>query len=243
MQSLTSPACRLKDRGGSKYDVAPKTRKRTRLGGRDAEVEEGENYHAADASLQSSRHRTRAPAAPPRGPPPAGRGVVGGGGRLSASAGALLIEWRRHADRGRRVKDVMIGDVLTIDASASIAEAAQRMRDGNVGVLPVVENGRLRGILTDRDIVVRAVANGADPSTTAVGDCTTWDTVCARADSPVDEVMEVMAECQMARLPVVDGDNCFIGIVTLSSLALRSAERGEALHTAQEVSKRSARVA
>ena len=166
-----------------------------------------------------------------------------GAGLIAASAAALLIERRRHADRGRRVKDVMIGDVLTIDASASIAEAAQRMRDGNVGVLPVVENGRLRGILTDRDIVVRAVADGADPSTTTVGDCTTWDTVCARADSPVDEVMEVMAECQIGRLPVVDGDNCVIGIVTLSSLALRSAERGEALHTAQEVSKRSARVA
>jgi len=161
----------------------------------------------------------------------------------SACAAAALIERRRRARWGRRVKDVMIGDVLTIAASASITEAAQLMRDGNVGVLPVVDDGRLRGIVTDRDIVVRALAAGADPSTTPIGDCATWDTVCAWPESPVDEVMEVMAECQVGRLPVVDEDNCVIGIVTLSSLALRSADGDEALHTAQEVSKRSARVA
>jgi CBS domain-containing protein len=116
------------------------------------------------------------------------------------------------------------------------------MRDGNVGVLPVVEHGRLRGILTDRDIVVRAIADGAAPSDTRVGDCATWDIVCARPESTVDEAMEVMADCQIGRLPVVDTDNRVIGIVTLSSLALRSRKQGDALETAQQVSKRSARV-
>lgn len=180
---------------------------------------------------------------PLAGAQPGRKGLWAGAGLLAASAAALLLERRRSAARARKVKDVMIGDVLTIDASASIAEAAQRMRDGNVGVLPVVEDGRLRGIVTDRDIVVRAVAVSADPGTTRVGDCATWDTVCARADSPVDEAMAVMAECQIGRLPVVDADNRVIGIVTLSSMALRSAERREALHTAQEVSRRSSRVA
>jgi CBS domain-containing protein len=160
----------------------------------------------------------------------------------TAAAGALLL-FRRRGTNNRLVKDVMIDDVMTIDASATLMEAAQRMRDGNVGVLPVVEGGLLRGIVTDRDLVVRAMADGADPAATRVGDCATWDIVCARADSPVDEAMEVMAECQIGRLPVVDGENHVIGIVTLSSLALRSRKRDDALETAQEVSKRSARAA
>jgi len=162
---------------------------------------------------------------------------------LAAATATALLQGRTRRRRARRVKDVMIDDVITIDASASIAEAARRMRDGNVGVLPVVEEGRLKGIVTDRDIVVRAVAIGADPVTTRVGDCATWDTVCARPNSPVDEVMEVMAECQIGRVPVVDNDNCVVGMVTLSSLALRSRKRGEALQTAQQVSRRSSRAA
>src|SRR5262245_58570091 len=171
------------------------------------------------------------------------RGLPLGAGVLAAATAAALLQRGTRRRRARRVKDVMIDDVITIDASASIAEAARRMRDGNVGVLPVVEEGRLKGIVTDRDIVVRAVAIGADPVTTRVGDCATWDTVCARPNSPVDEVMEVMAECQIGRVPVVDNDNCVVGMVTLSSLALRSRKRGEALQTAQQVSRRSSRAA
>lgn len=166
-------------------------------------------------------------------------------GLLTAAAAlaALLLRRRLRARDGRSVRDVMIGDVLTIDANATLLEAAQVMRDGNVGVLPVVEDGRLRGIVTDRDLVVRGMADGAVPSMTRVGECATWDIICARGESSIDEAMEVMAECQIGRLPVVDVDNRVIGIITLSSLALRSSKQGDALETAQEVSKRSARVA
>ncbi len=164
-------------------------------------------------------------------------------GLVAMAATAALLRRRARAAGARTVRDVMIDDVLTVDASATLTETARRMRDGNVGALPVVEDGRLRGLVTDRDLVVRTMADGADPSTTRVGECATWDIVCARADSPVDEVMEVMAECQIGRLPVVDAGNHVIGMVTLSSLALRSRKRENALETAQEVSKRSARAA
>ena len=165
-------------------------------------------------------------------------------GFLAASAVAAAFFLRRRARaNGRTVGDVMVNDVLTVDASEPIWQAAQVMRDGNVGVLPVVEEGRLRGIVTDRDLVVRGLAEGADPSGMRVGDCATWDIVCARRDSPIGEAMEVMAECQIGRLPVVDEDNRVVGIVTLSSLALRSRKKEDALETAQEVSKRSARAA
>lgn len=163
----------------------------------------------------------------------------------AAVGGALFRRSRSRAASERSVRDVMVDDVLTIDAEATLMDAAQLMRDGNVGVLPVVENGRLRGIITDRDLVVRAMAEGAVPAMTRVGECATWDIVCARPESSIDEVMEVMADSQIGRLPVVDGDNRVIGIITLSSLALRSPKpkRDEALETAQEVSKRSARAA
>ncbi len=175
-----------------------------------------------------------------------GSGLWAGAGLVAASAAAILVQHARAANgraSGRKVKDVMIDDVLTVDASDTLVEAARRMRDGNVGVLPVVEDGRLRGIVTDRDLVVRAMADGFDASTTHVGDCATWDLVCARPNSSVDEAMEVMAECQIGRLPVVDAENHIVGIVTLSSLALRSRKKDNALETAQAVSKRSARVA
>ena len=150
---------------------------------------------------------------------------------------------RRTAFHGMTVGDVMVDDVLTIDAGEPLLQAAQLMREGNVGVLPVVSEGRLRGIITDRDIVVRGIAEGAVPGMTKVGECASWDIVCARRDSSIEDAMEVMSDCQIGRLPVVNHDNQVIGIVTLSSLALRSSAKGEALETAQEVSKRSSRAA
>jgi CBS domain-containing protein len=87
------------------------------------------------------------------------------------------------------------------------------------------------------------MADGVDPALTRVAECATWDIICAQAESSLEDAMEVMADSRIGRLPVVDADNRVIGILTLSSLALRSSRQGEALETAQEVSKRSARAA
>jgi CBS domain-containing protein len=165
------------------------------------------------------------------------------GAALVAGAALLALRAASGHRRGRRVRDVMVEDVVSIAPSATILEAAQKMREGNVGMLPVVENDVLRGVLTDRDIVVRGVARGADVTTTRVSECATRELACAEADWDIEDAMRVMAECQIGRLPVTDGENRLIGIVTLSSLALRSRERDEALNTAREVSKRSARIA
>jgi CBS domain-containing protein len=160
-------------------------------------------------------------------------------------AGATLLALRATSGRrhGRRIKDVMVGDMVTVPPSATILEAAQKMREGNVGILPVVENGVLRGVLTDRDIVVRGVARGADATTTRVSDCATRELACAQPDWDIEDAMRVMAECQIGRLPVTDGQSRLIGIVTLSSLALRSRKRDGALNTARAVSRRSSRAA
>jgi predicted transcriptional regulator len=176
------------------------------------------------------------------GVPPAylwiGAGILG-----AAVMAAMMRNGGRSANRGRTVGDVMVKDVLTIEASASIQEAAQRMREANVGVLPVVEAGRLRGVITDRDLVIRGLARGMDPAQTPVRYIATEDLACARADWDVEDAMQVMSDCQVGRLPVIDDEHRVIGIVTLSSLALRSREQTEALDTAKEVSKRSARSA
>ncbi len=155
-------------------------------------------------------------------------------------ASASLVD---AAGRRDHVRDVMVGDVVVIDASASLVDAAVTMKEANVGILPVVSGGRLRGLITDRDIIVRAIAEGADPATTLVGDCATRDLICARPDTAVGEAMEVMAECQIGRLPVVNDEDQIVGMVTLSSLALRSSDENDALHTAQQVSKRSSKAA
>jgi CBS domain-containing protein len=178
---------------------------------------------------------------PPRAEPSRWLWLLVGG---AAGAAAMLASRRARGALGwgaRRVEDVMVRDVETIDASASLVQAAQRMRDANVGVLPVVEAGRLRGVLTDRDIVVRGVVRGTDPASLRAGEVASRDLVAARPDWPVQQAMDTMAMHQVGRLPVVDDSERVLGIVTLSSLALRSARQDEALDTAKEVSRRSAR--
>jgi CBS domain-containing protein len=138
-----------------------------------------------------------------------------------------------------KVRDVMVHEVVTIEPSASLAEAAQRMREANVGILPVVEDGEVRGVITDRDLVVRALAKDADLTSTVVGDCATADPVVAHPDWNLDRAMETMARAQVGRLPVVENDNTLTGIVTLGSLALRSKQDRETLQAAKAVSRRS----
>src|ERR671936_125556 len=140
-----------------------------------------------------------------------------------------------------KVEDVMVRDVVTIEPSATLYEAAERMRDANVGVLPVIEAGEVRGVLTDRDLVVRAMAGRADPFATTVAQCATPEPRCARPDWDVDKALEVMAEEQVGRLPVLDEDDHLVGMVTLSSLSLRSRAEKQALGAAKQVARRSAK--
>jgi CBS domain-containing protein len=141
------------------------------------------------------------------------------------------------------VQDIMVRDVVTIDASATLLEAARLMRDANVGMLPVMEAGVVRGIVTDRDLVVRAMSQDIHPSGVSVSECLSEPPRCAEPDWSLDEAMDEMAQQQVGRLPVVDSAGGVIGVVTLSSLALRSRKQQETLETAQEVARRSERAA
>lgn len=145
--------------------------------------------------------------------------------------------------RSRKVGDVMIRGVVTIHPSATLLAAAQLMRDANVGVLPIVENGALRGLVTDRDLVVRAMARGVDPEATPVRYFESDEVIAAQPQWDVEEALQVIRRFQIGRLPVVDDNGQLVGIVTLSSLALRSPGQDGAFEAAKEVARRSARAA
>jgi CBS domain-containing protein len=141
----------------------------------------------------------------------------------------------------KKISDVMVRDLVTIDTSASLVYAANTMRETNVGMLPIVDGDRLRAVLTDRDLVVRAVARQADLTTTRAVECATEQPLTARPDWTVDRALEVMAREQVGRLPVVDDEGRLVGIVTLGSLVLRGQQDTRALETAKQVSRRAAK--
>jgi CBS domain-containing protein len=123
-----------------------------------------------------------------------------------------------------RVADVMTPGVETTTSSEALRDAARTMRKGDFGAMPVVDDGRLVGMLTDRDIVVRAVAEGLDPMSARVGDVASPSPVAVAPDQDLDEAMELMAEYRLRRLPVVDGER-LVGVVSQADVALEANEK------------------
>ena len=126
---------------------------------------------------------------------------------------------QQHYD-AQSVGDIMTRPPRTVDATASVMDAATLMREGDFGDVVVLEEGQLCGILTDRDIVVRVLATGDDPSTVRVGDvCSRVLTTVSESDGIGDAVRLIRAKA-VRRLPVVDDDGKLVGIVSLGDLAL-----------------------
>ena len=138
-----------------------------------------------------------------------------------------------------RCREIMTTDVRTIASSTPIREVAATMRDADVGSLPVIENGRLAGIVTDRDIVVRALANGHDPST-PVGDAMTSDVFSVKPDDFVFEAIRLMGDKQVRRIPVVSDDGALAGIIAMADIALEMEDDREIAETLEEISSGSA---
>jgi CBS domain-containing protein len=130
-----------------------------------------------------------------------------------------------------QIKDVMTADVSFVNADTSILEIARKMRDHDIGSTPVVENDRLVGMVTDRDIVVRLVADGGDGRVKTARDAMSPRVLYCFGDETVEAVLENMGDQQVRRLPVVDRDKRLIGVVSLGDLALSGKRRaaGEAL--------------
>lgn len=133
------------------------------------------------------------------------------------------------------VSDIMSTDVQAVEPQDSLRRAAELMQELDVGALPVCDGERLLGMLTDRDITVRGVAQGLDPDATAVSDIMTGEVEFATADQDTAEVMRVMGEKQIRRMPVVDQDRRLVGIVSIADLALR--QPGHIDSTVREISE------
>ena len=119
-----------------------------------------------------------------------------------------------------KVKEVMTKLVEFVRPETTVQEAAGKMKDLNVGPIPVCEGERVLGILTDRDIVVRAVAEGRDARTTRVQDVMTRDVVCCTEDDDVKDAARLMKEHQIRRVVVVTANKRLAGIVSLGDIAV-----------------------
>ncbi len=123
-----------------------------------------------------------------------------------------------------KVESVMTSGPATCDADDSATDAAKAMRDGNFGAVIVLEEGRVSGILTDRDIVVRAVADGRDPDSVKVGTIATSDATTLSPGDSIDDAVQRMRDANVRRLPVVEGTEA-VGIVSIGDLAVARDER------------------
>ena len=130
----------------------------------------------------------------------------------------------------------MTADVSFVGPDTPILEIARKMRDGDIGSTPVIENDRLAGIVTDRDIVVRVIAEGGDVRTKTARDAMSPGILYCYADDSVEAVLENMGGRQIRRLPVVDSDKRLVGVVSLGDLAL-SGKRKAAGEALQEISQ------
>jgi CBS domain-containing protein len=130
----------------------------------------------------------------------------------------------------------MTPDVSYVEPNTPILEIARKMRDADIGSTPVVEDDRLVGMVTDRDIVVRLVADGSDVGTKTARDAMSPGILYCFADDSVEAVLDNMGDRQIRRLPVVNRDKRLVGVVSLGDLSLtgRNKATGEAL---QEISQ------
>jgi len=139
-----------------------------------------------------------------------------------------------------KVQDVMTKDPACVTPGASIREAAQLMQREDIGIVPVVdEQGtkRLVGVVTDRDIAIRIVAEGRGGDTRVSEIMTTRDLATCSADDDIAEVMEAMADEQVRRIPIVDGGGLLVGIVAQADIVRKTRDSERAERTVEQISQ------
>jgi CBS domain-containing protein len=136
---------------------------------------------------------------------------------------------------GTSIKEIMTRDVRACEPNATVADAAKVMAQGDVGPVPIVEDGRLVGIVTDRDIVVRVVAEGRDANVTTVKEIASTDLITVAPGDDLDVALNLLAQRQVRRLPVVEGER-LVGIVAQADIARLGKDKktGEAV---EEISR------
>lgn len=139
-----------------------------------------------------------------------------------------------------KLKEIMTPDPEVVRPEANLQEAARLMRDLNVGLIPVCDGDRLQGMLTDRDITTRAVAEGLDPSTVRVMQVMTPEVVSCYEDQDAEEAVSLMEENQIRRIIVLNRDKKMTGIVSLGDVAVRVGRDQLSGETIEQISEPSA---
>lgn len=134
------------------------------------------------------------------------------------------------------VNEIMSERVQTIEPEANLTQAAQKMDDLNIGALPVCRDSELIGIITDRDIIIRAVSAGLDPKITPVTDAMTSPAVTCFDDQTIDEAARLMSRKQLRRLPVLDRNRRLVGILSIDDLIVDLPDKRIALDLMQKLS-------
>ncbi len=122
------------------------------------------------------------------------------------------------------ISEVMTPDPISLTEDATVAEAARQMRDYDIGDVLIADMRGLRGVLTDRDIVIRAIATGRDPNTTLVSEILSAHPVCVKPGDPLTKAVEIMRRHALRRLPVCEGER-LMGIVSIGDLAIEQDSR------------------
>lgn len=137
---------------------------------------------------------------------------------------------------GQSIRDVMTSNPCSIDAEKSVAYAAKMMKEEDVGLAPIVEGDKLVGMLTDRDIAIRVVAEGRNPDQTKVREVASNQVVTIDPQQELDEALRIMAKHQVRRLPVVEEDGRLVGVVAQADIA-REGDDSRTGELVEEISK------
>lgn len=143
----------------------------------------------------------------------------------------------KNRNSGQHARDVMTPNPKCVSEGDSVRDAARIMVQEDTGVVPVVDGKKCIGLVTDRDIVVRLVAEGKDPANARVNEAMTKSVRSVKEDTPVDEVMDLMSKAQIRRVPVVDQNDELVGIVSMGDLATETDKDGKLGQTLESISE------
>jgi CBS domain-containing protein len=134
-----------------------------------------------------------------------------------------------------KIREIMVTEIQAAEPDDTLEDVAVMMRDNDVGAIPVVEDGELIGIITDRDIVVRCVAEGRDPAEVAADEVISGDLQTIAPEAGIDEARRMMGDSQIRRLPVVEGGR-LVGMLSLGDLAVKTGQEEEIAKALEDIS-------
>jgi CBS domain-containing protein len=137
----------------------------------------------------------------------------------------------------RHARDVMTPNPATVTAKDSIRDAARIMASEDTGIVPVVDGRKVVGMVTDRDIVVRLVAEGKDPANATVNECMTKSVRSVKEDTPVTEVLSMMSSAQIRRVPVLNNTGELVGIVSIGDISTETNQDNKVGRTIEDISQ------